>query len=74
MKANPNVFGWTTHFYTTLVQRGYQGVARWAKRKNQCFHHGKILTPINIGNMHWALAVIDNIKKTITYYDSLGDT
>ena len=24
--------------------------------------------------MHWALAVIDNIKKTITYYDSLGGT
>lgn len=75
MKANPNVFGWTTHFYTTLVQRGYQGVARWAKRKKiNVFTMEKILTPINIGNMHWALAVIDNIKKTITYYDSLGGT
>lgn len=73
MKANPNVFGWTTHFYTTLAQRGYQGVARWAKRKKiNVFAMEKILTPINIGNMHWALAVIDNIKKTITYYDSLG--
>ncbi|KAI5950982.1 hypothetical protein KGF54_004056 [Candida jiufengensis] len=73
MKENPKVFGWTTHFYSTLNQKGYQGVQRWAKRKKlNSFEKDKILVPVNISNTHWALSVIDNIKKTIVYYDSLS--
>ncbi|KAI5966798.1 uncharacterized protein KGF55_000207 [Candida pseudojiufengensis] len=73
MKENPKVFGWTTHFYSTLQQKGYQGVSRWAKRKKiDVFSKDKILVPVNISNTHWALSVIDNLKKTIIYYDSLS--
>ena len=31
----------------------------------------KIIVPINSQNNHWLLAVIDNVKKTVTVYDSL---
>lgn len=66
-------FGWTTHFFTTLQQRGYQGVARWSKRKKVNVNTTNlILIPINIMSTHWALAVVDNEYKTITYYDSLS--
>ncbi|KAI5948828.1 hypothetical protein KGF57_005226 [Candida theae] len=73
MKQNPKkIFIWTTHFYSTLASRGYNGVARWAKRKKiDLFTMDRVIVPINISNTHWALAVIDNVAKTITYYDSL---
>lgn len=71
MKRNSKVFIWTTHFYSTLASRGYSGVARWAKRKKiDLFTMDKVIVPVNISNTHWALAVIDNLQKTITYYDS----
>jgi Ulp1 family protease len=28
--------------------------------------------PANIANQHWALVVVDIVRKTIAYYDSLG--
>jgi Ulp1 family protease len=31
----------------------------------------KIYIPVNLGNQHWVLVVIDNPSKTITFYDSL---
>ncbi|KAG5420976.1 hypothetical protein I9W82_000066 [Candida metapsilosis] len=73
MEKNPKVFIWTTHFYSNLASRGYSGVARWAKRKKiDLFTMDKVIVPINISNTHWALAVINNITKAITYYDSLN--
>lgn len=66
-------FGWTTHFFTTLQARGYQGVGRWSKRKKVNVNTTNlILIPINIMSTHWALAAVDNEYKTITYYDSLS--
>lgn len=68
-----NVFGWTTHFYTTLKDRGYAGVARWAKRKKvDVTSKDLILVPINIMGTHWALAVVDNVRHQFKYYDSLS--
>lgn len=72
MQANPDVWVWTTHFYSTLAAKGYLGVARWARRKKlDLFTKNKVVVPINIANTHWAVTVIDNQQQTITYYDSL---
>ncbi|CAI5755585.1 unnamed protein product [Candida verbasci] len=72
MKKYPTVFAWTTHFYSTLSGKGYSGVSKWAKRRKvDQYKKEKVLVPVNISNTHWALSVIDNIEKTITYYDSL---
>jgi Ulp1 family protease len=32
----------------------------------------KVIFPINIGNTHWARAVIFTKRKTIQYYASMG--
>lgn len=72
-ELNPLCYGWTTHFFTTLQERGYLGVARWAKRRKvNVTEKTLVLVPINIMHTHWALAVVDNEYKTITYYDSLS--
>lgn len=74
-QENPEVFGWTTHFFTTLQQRGYQGVARWLKRKKlNVTEKAIIFVPINILGTHWALAVVDNTAKSISYMDSLASS
>lgn len=66
-------FCWTTHFFSTLRAKGYQGVARWAKRKKvNLAEKKKVIVPINIMSTHWALAVVDNTAHTICYYDSLS--
>lgn len=70
---NDKYFSWTSHFFTTLKSRGYQGVKRWGKRKKlNPFEKTLIFIPINISSTHWALAIINNSTKTICYYDSLS--
>ena len=70
---NQSVFGWTTHFFTTLKLKGYQGVARWSKRKKvNVTEKDLILVPINIMGTHWALAVVNNKEQKFQYYDSLS--
>lgn len=72
---NDLVYCWTTHFYTTLKKNGYKGVARWAKRRKiNVMEMNKIVVPINSMNTHWAVAVVDNIQLTISYYDSLSSS
>lgn len=67
------VYCWTTHFFSTLKQKGYQGVARWAKRRKiNVFEKDRIIVPINIMSTHWALAVVDNKRQEIKYFDSLA--
>lgn len=67
------VYCWTTHFFTTLKEKGYQGVARWAKRRKvNVTEKDLVIVPINIMSTHWAMSVIDNKASTISYYDSLA--
>ncbi|AGO13848.1 AaceriAGL019Wp [[Ashbya] aceris (nom. inval.)] len=59
-------------FYSTLSERGYQGVRRWMKRKKVKIEDlRKIFVPINLDQSHWALGIIDITKKKIMYADSL---
>lgn len=72
MEEIPNSYVWTTHFYTTLASKGYQGVARWAKRRKlNVFSKDIVIVPINIHNTHWAVAVVENKHSRIDYIDSL---
>ena len=74
-EKNNNVYCWTTHFFSTLKSKGYQGVARWAKRRKvNVTEKNIIIVPINIMSTHWALAVVDNVAKEIRYYDSLASS
>lgn len=72
-EKSDNVYCWTTHFFSTLKSKGYAGVARWAKRRKVNVTEKKlVVVPINIMSTHWAVAVVDNLAKTIKYHDSLS--
>lgn len=72
-KTKTNTFAFTTHFYTRLEQSGYSAVAKWAKRKKiNILDLDFLVVPVNRGNMHWCMSIVDNGKKTISFYDSLS--
>ncbi|XP_074429643.1 sentrin-specific protease 2-like [Larus michahellis] len=66
----PSVHAFSSFFYEKLTSGGYEAVGRWTRRVD-LFHKDIILVPINL-RLHWTLAVIDTRKKTVKYYDSLG--
>ncbi|KAG2834407.1 hypothetical protein PC129_g2345 [Phytophthora cactorum] len=59
-------------FYTKVSENGYNfiNVRRWT-RKIDLFAMDKIFMPVNVGNMHWCMAVIFMTEKRIQYYDSM---
>lgn len=70
--VDPQYHSWTSHFFTNLQSRGYAGVKRWGRRlKLNIFDKRVIFIPININSTHWALSIINNHEKTISYLDSL---
>ncbi|NXG42227.1 SENP2 protease, partial [Psilopogon haemacephalus] len=66
----PSVHAFSTFFYTKLLSGGHTAVRRWTKGVD-IFQKDLLLVPIHL-TVHWALVVIDLRKKTISYYDSLG--
>ncbi|XP_035755917.1 sentrin-specific protease 2 [Egretta garzetta] len=66
----PAVHAFSTFFYPKLISGGYRAVRRWT-RSVDLFKQDLILVPIHL-RVHWALAVIDVRKKTIKYFDSMG--
>ncbi|NXN68022.1 SENP2 protease, partial [Himantopus himantopus] len=66
----PTVHAFSTFFYPKLISGGYAAVRRWT-RGVDLFKQDIILVPIHL-RAHWTLAVIDVRKKTIKYFDSLG--
>jgi len=65
-----SVYAFTTFFYPKLKENGHSSVKRWTK-KVDIFGYALVLVPVHLG-MHWCLATIDNQRKVITYYDSMG--
>ena len=52
-------------------------IKRWGKRNTpgfDIFKLRRLFIPRNFRNVHWVLIVVDFEHKTITYYDSLGET
>ena len=51
----------------------YSKVRRWTQKLGDIFDMDKVFVPINIGNSHWTVAVIDMTNKRIEYFDSKHD-
>ena len=66
-------YSFSSFFFTRLLVPNlgytYKNVRRWTM-KVDIFSKKKIFFPINIGNTHWTLLLIDLMLKTIFYYDS----
>jgi Ulp1 family protease len=67
-----------TYFWTNLTKPRYNygKVSRWSRRRgaagSKILDLDCMIIPINQGNSHWTLAVINFKKKRFEYYDSLG--
>ncbi|VDK53352.1 unnamed protein product [Anisakis simplex] len=66
----PKVFAFTSFFYPSLLNKGYQAVRRWT-RKVDVFSFDILLIPVHLV-AHWCLAVVDFVNKRIDYFDSMG--
>ena len=67
-------FAWNSFFWQKLFSdQGYcyKNVSRWG-RKADVFAHEMMLVPINVGQTHWALGVVDLKQQKVAYWDSLG--
>ena len=61
----------SSHFYSKLMESGYNGVKKWTK-KFDLFSFSLVMVPLHIGHARWALATFDYTKKMIKYYDSMN--
>jgi hypothetical protein len=68
----------STYYYSRLMdvnnkkEYTFENVKTWkCFRIKNPLEMKKIYIPVNLGNQHWVLVVIDNPSKTITFYDSL---
>jgi len=75
----PYIFN--TYFMPTLVGDPsgycYEKVQKWTNRlrdSEQLYARRAILFPLNVNRVHWTLVVADVRQRTLTYYDSMGDS
>ena len=76
--AKPRMHAFNPFFYTTLKQRGYEGVKRWSSRAkiggNDLKTVEYVFIPCNPTKVHWTLVVVSPVRKTIEVFDSMhGD-
>ena len=74
----PRVKVFNTLFYVSYCYAGkkacYDNVSRWTRNYDVTIErYDVLLFPVNT-DAHWFLVVVDNRKKTIEAYDSLGGT
>ncbi|MCJ1392135.1 Smt3-specific protease [Xylographa bjoerkii] len=73
--TTPRYHAFTPFFSKNLADKGYPGVARWAKKAKiagrDLLKVEYVIVPINPGN-HWTVMVISPLHKTIEYFDSLS--
>lgn len=73
--AKPRMHAFNAFFYTTLKERGYDGVKRWSSRAkiggNDLKTVEYVFIPCNPTKSHWTLVVVSPVRKTIEVFDSM---
>ena len=73
--AKPKIHAFNPFFYTTLKDRGYDGVKRWSSRAkiggNDLKNVEYVFIPCNPSRSHWTLVVVSPVRKTIEVFDSM---
>ncbi|KAJ6005711.1 hypothetical protein N7451_003655 [Penicillium sp. IBT 35674x] len=71
----PQYHAFNTFFYSSLRDKGYDGVRRWAKRAKiggeGLLEVDTVFVPVHESS-HWTLLVVRPADRTIEYFDSLG--
>ncbi|KAJ5587166.1 uncharacterized protein N7459_002931 [Penicillium hispanicum] len=73
--GRPRFHAFNSFFYSTLRDKGYPGVRRWANRAKiggeGLLDVDTVFVPVHESS-HWTLMVVRPIDRTIEYFDSLG--
>ena len=70
-KRDSDVHFFTTHFMTTLIEEGIQGVSSWTANKYiNVFRKRLIIIPVN-ADLHWSLCVVVNPGLIANNYDRI---
>ncbi|KAJ5746248.1 hypothetical protein N7520_011430 [Penicillium odoratum] len=71
----PRYHAFNSFFYSSLRDKGYDGVRRWAKRAKingeGLLEVDTVFIPVHESS-HWTLLVVRPLDRTIEYFDSLG--
>lgn len=75
LNDRPLFHAFNTFFFSTLRDKGYQGVRRWANRAKiggeGLLDVDTVFVPVH-GGAHWTLMVVRPMERTIEYFDSMG--
>ncbi|KAJ5123184.1 hypothetical protein N7448_009281 [Penicillium atrosanguineum] len=75
LNDKPLFHAFNTFFFSTLRDKGYQGVRRWASRAKiggeGLLDVDTVFIPVH-GGAHWTLMVVRPMERTIEYLDSMG--
>lgn len=71
----PRYHAFNSFFYSSLRDKGYQGVRRWANRAKiggeRLLDVDTVFVPVHQSS-HWTLLVVRPGDRTVEYFDSLG--
>ncbi|GES63816.1 Ulp1 protease family protein [Aspergillus terreus] len=71
----PRFHAFNSFFFSSLRDKGYQGVRRWASRAKIGGEHllnvDVVFVPVH-NSAHWTLIVVKPSERTIEHFDSLG--
>jgi len=72
----PRTYMFNTFFFSRLLERAgcydYNGVRTWGwKNGLDIGSIDRVIIPVNVGNLHWVLVVIDVQARQFQYYDSM---
>ena len=72
-KRDSDVHFFTSHFMTTLKDKGIKAVSSWTANKNiNVFKKRLIFIPVN-ENLHWSLCVVVNPGLIANNYDRIAE-
>jgi len=72
----PRTYVFNTFFFSRLIERAgfydYNGVRTWGfKNGLEIGAVDRVMMPVNVGNSHWVLVVIDVQARRFQYFDSM---
>ena len=69
-QPSSDVHFFTSHFMTTMKEKGPVAVASWTEKKNiDLFQKKLVFIPVN-ADLHWSLCVVVNPGKVANWFDN----
>ena len=74
--CDPRPFMPEADWHVAVLEGKVASVARVeeliASKRFDLFSRSKVFAPVNVGNMHWCMVMVDVARKEVRYFDSMG--